>query len=70
MANAHAAPGAAGAEDDTWVDPVVAHYMQFLDMSLIDAQLRRTPTERVEAMQRVVRLQRALRDAVRASERP
>lgn len=45
------------------IDPVVEAYKAGIDTSLLAEQLRRTPTERVQAMMAMLQLSEALRAA-------
>ena len=44
-----------------YVDPVIAAYMQDIDVSLVDAQLRKSIGERIESMSRAIRAAHELR---------
>lgn len=45
-------------------DPVVEAFKPGIDLSLLDANLRRTPQERVDNMIRALRMAEALREAM------
>jgi hypothetical protein len=50
-----------------WVDPVIEAYKEHVDDSLLRAQLRRTPTERVLAIMEMQKLIEEMRRAQRSS---
>ena len=58
------APDTPQAVDHDIDDPVVAAYAAGIDRTLIVEQLRRTPTERILAMMRVLQLSEELRAAI------
>lgn len=52
-------------DDDTYVDPVIEFYKRGVDRTLIRENLRKTPTERVRALED---LQRSAEELRRAGE--
>ena len=50
-------------------DPVVAHYRQHLDRSLLVESLKRTPTERIQRLMDMQRLAEEMRKARKLIEK-
>jgi hypothetical protein len=50
--------------DEPYVDPVIEHYMKYLDTTLIDETLKLTPNQRVRNLQAAVRDLERLRNAM------
>ncbi|MEJ7732374.1 MAG: hypothetical protein WKG00_24615 [Polyangiaceae bacterium] len=58
-----------GRSDDEWVDPVIEVYKRDVDVTLLQSHLRKTPTERLEALQSMHELVEELRRGVAARRR-
>ncbi len=49
-------------------DPVIEYYKQFVDRSLLRAQLAKTPAERFRDLERMAEMYRMLRRAVKVED--